>query len=322
MIGKVPPAELAAKILDRTGASDDAVIQGPAYGEDTAAIDLGDDVLVVNADPLSLAAEEVGRLAVHVVCNDVAASGAAPRWATNMLFLPDDDPETLDTITQQIDETADALGVSIIGGHAEYAPELSRPMLALSAMGRTDRYVPTGGAEPGDVVLIAGSAAIEGTAILASDFAGQLREAGVEPSTLETAASFINDISVIPAAMAIRDVASGMHDPTEGGVVTGLIELAAAADLTIDIESDRIPVRPETRALSQPFDIDPLRMFGSGALLASVPERSLEQATSALEDAGVEFARIGVVVEGDGHLVLDGEPVTETPRDELYTLWE
>nr|WP_223301850.1 AIR synthase related protein [Haladaptatus sp. R4] len=48
----------------------------PGYGEDAAAIEIGDETLVVSSDPLSLARERLGTLAVNVACNDVACSGA------------------------------------------------------------------------------------------------------------------------------------------------------------------------------------------------------------------------------------------------------
>ena len=78
MTGKLGP-EALAEVLAATGADDAAVDVGAAYGEDAAAIDLAgtESTLVVAADPLSLAADAVGELAVHVACNDVAASAAS-----------------------------------------------------------------------------------------------------------------------------------------------------------------------------------------------------------------------------------------------------
>jgi len=132
------------------------VDMGPAYGEDAAAIDLAgtESTLVVAADPLSLAADAVGELAVHVACNDVAASGADPRWLTHTLFLPDDDATRRRTVTQQVDATARDLGVAIVGGHTEVLPSLERPLCSMTALGTTDRFVSSGGAEPGDRLLL------------------------------------------------------------------------------------------------------------------------------------------------------------------------
>lgn len=323
MIGKVPPEDLRSHVFSRTGASDDRVTTGPEYGEDAAGIDLGDRTLVVSSDPISLAAERVGTLGVHVACNDVAVSGADPAWLTTMIFLPDDDPALLSKITDQLDAAARDVGVSIVGGHSEYDPDRSRPLLALTAMGVTDRFVPTGGAAPGDRVIVTKGAGVEGTAILATDFRDTLLDAGVDEAVIERASAFFDDISVIQDARAVREYATAMHDPTEGGLVDGLLELAAASGVSLEVSRDSIPVRPETAALSEAVGVDPLRIFGSGALVATVPAEDVDAALDALSGIGVDAADVGRVTASETPaLVFDDERFEEPVRDDLYALWE
>jgi len=325
MIGKLDPETLRT-IVDRTGASNPALVTGAAYGEDAAAIDLGEETLVVSSDPISLAAEAAGTLGVNVACNDIAAAGADPEFLTNVVFLPNDDPETIATLTDQLDTAADDLGVTIVGGHTEYVSALSRPLLSLTAFGRTDRHVPTGGAEPGDTLLLTKGAAIEATGIIATDFAADIRAAGVDDTTIERAADFFDEISILEDSRAIREVATGMHDPTEGGVVTGLVELAAAAGVDAVVDRAAVPVRPETETVCDALGVDPLRVFGSGALLAAVPDGEAAAARSRLADRGIEAAVIGELTAPadpeQGALVLDGERIVDGGRDELYPFWE
>ncbi|MUW14786.1 hydrogenase expression protein [Halorubrum sp. CBA1125] len=342
MTGKLGP-EALAEVLAATGADDPAVDLGPAYGEDAAAIDLDGaaGTLVVAADPLSLAADAVGELAVHVACNDVAASGADPRWLTHTLFLPDDDPARRRTVTTQVDETASALGVAIVGGHTEVLPSLERPLCSMTALGTTDRFVPSGGASPGEKLLLTKGAGIEATAILATDFREACLDAGVSAATLDAAAGFLDEVSVIRDARAIRDAATALHDPTEGGLLTALVETAAASGAVLAVERDRVPVRPETRACCDALGVDPLATFGSGALLAAVPPERVDEAVDALASIDVDVGVIGEVRaadpdaddgkatggegttgDGPGAVLLDGERIAEAPRDELYPLWE
>ena len=328
MIGKLDPDTLG-RVLDRTGASSADLLTGAAYGEDAAAIDLGDgETLVVSSDPISLAADRAGTLGVYVACNDVAASGATPEFLTNVIFLPEESEETLATLTDQLDAAADDLGVTIVGGHTEYVPALDRPLLSLTAFGRTDYHVPTGGAQPGDRLLLTKGAAIEGTGILATDFADEAREADIEQATLDRAADFFEEISVHPEAERLRSAATAMHDPTEGGVVTGCVELAAASGVDLVVERESIPIRPETAAICEAIGVDPLRIFGSGALLVTVPSEAVDTALNALDRADIDAAVIGEVRESsgddndDGALVLDGERITTAPTDQLYPLWE
>jgi hydrogenase expression/formation protein HypE len=324
MIGKVSPDDLAAHVFSHTGAESDAVVQGPAYGEDAAAIDLGEQLLVVSSDPISLAMDRVGTLGINVACNDVAASGGDPEWLTATIHLPgdvEDGDRAIERIAGQLDEAAREVGVAIVGGHSEYDPGRSRPLLGLTCMGTADRFVATGGARPGDHVLLTKGAAIEGTAILATDFRERL--SSVPDATLERASDFYEDISVIDDALAVREYATAMHDPTEGGLIDGLLELAAASGVEVVIEREAIPVREETETICEAAGVDPLRIFGSGALVAAVPEASVEAALEALEAAGLAAADIGVVHETDDpRLRLDGTVHDEPVRDDLYALWE
>ncbi len=313
MIGKVTPSDLEALVFDRTGAPDEDVVQGPAYGEDTAAVRIGDQTLVINTDPISLAVERIGSLGVNVACNDVA------------IFLPGENHDILDRITAQIDEAASDVGVAVVGGHSEYAPELDQPLLSLTCLGVTDRYVPSGGAEPGDAVILTKGAGIEGTAVLATDFRADL-EGTVEAATIETGANFFADVSVIRDAAILGPRATAMHDPTEGGLIDGLLEMAVASDAVLDVTRADIPIREATAAITTAMGVDPLRIFGSGALVATVPEADVEAALAALDEAGIEAAVIGTVrapSQGESPGIrIDGEAIAEPVRDDLYQFWE
>lgn len=317
MPGKVATDDLLEHVFDRTGAPDDAVVQGPAYGEDAAAIDPPGGTLVVSTDPISLSASAVGTLGVHVACNDVAASGADPRWLTVVVMLPDEE-SSLETITADIDEAARDIGVAVVGGHSEYVDALERPLVCLTAMGVTDRFVPTGGAEPGDRIVLTKAAAIEGTAILAADFGDDL---GVDDSTCRRAERFLEEVSVASDARLLREYATAMHDPTEGGVAAGLLELAAASGVRLAVDRDAVPVRTETETLCTAADVDPLRIFGSGALLATVPDDEVDDALDALEADGLEAAAIGTVEAGNPELRMGSESITDPVVDDLYPLW-
>lgn len=322
MIGKVPPSLLEELILGRTGTPDERVIQGPAYGEDTAAIRLDDGILVINADPISLAVERIGTLAVHIAANDVAASGAQPAWLTSVMFLPGPSEQVITSIVEQMDETARSVGVTIIGGHSEYAPHLDHPLLVLTCLGLTDRYVPTGGASPGDRIIMTKSAGVEATAILASDFTEEI-EGEVPQAHLDRASDFYDHVSVVEEATLLADIASAMHDPTEGGLLNGLIELAYASGVELSVERDLINIREETRTLCRAMDIDPLHTFGSGALLACVPSEATDEARRRLSESGIEHAVIGEVVASDEpRVLLDNTVVADPIRDEMYQLWE
>ena len=310
---------LAELVFGRTGAADDSVLVGPAFGEDAAGVRVGDETLVVSTDPVSLAAERIGTLGVAVASNDVAACGGVPDYLVSTVLLPRVERDLLDTITAQLDAEAERLGIAIVGGHTETVAGLDRPLLSLTCFGTADRFVPTGGASPGDRLLLTKGAGIEATAVLATDFRDDF---DVPADVLDRAAGFFGDLSVIPEATALAPTATAMHDPTEGGVLEGLLEVAIASDAELVVDREAIPVREETTALCAAAGVDPLRVLGSGALCAAVPDGEADAALSALSDAGVAATEIGRVEDGEAGVVLDGERQADPIEDEMYALWE
>jgi hydrogenase expression/formation protein HypE len=317
--GKLTPDVLERLVFARTGAPNPDVEVGPAFGQDAAAVRDGDRTLVASADPISLAAGHIGRLGVAVATNDVAACGGVPEYLLVTILLPEQDPDLLDTITADVDQETRRIGVTVVGGHTESVAGLERPLLSLACWGFADPYVPTDGATPGDRLLLTKGAGVEATAVLATDFRDEL---GLDPAVCDRAADYFDDVSVVPEGVGLAPYATAMHDPTEGGVLEGVIEMALTADHTVVLDRDAVPVRSETRALCDAAGVDPLRVLGSGGLLATVPPEDEDEALAAARSAGVEAAVVGHVTEGPGEVRLDGERLAEPIRDEMYALWD
>jgi hydrogenase expression/formation protein HypE len=318
MTGKLDPDVLSELVLARTGAASANLVAGPAFGEDAAAVRVGGETLIASTDPISLAAERIGQLAVVVASNDVAAAGGRPEFLLSTVLLPDADVDRLDTITEQLDAEADRLGLAIVGGHTEVVAGLDRPLCSLTCLGVAERFVSTGGATPGDRILLTKGAGIEATGVLATDFRDRL---DVSDATIERATAAFDDLSVMPEAAVLAPVASAMHDPTEGGVLEGLIEMALTGEVTLEVTRDAVHVRPETRAVCDAIGVDPLRVLGSGALLATVDADDASAALEALAAEGIDAVDIGRVETGPPGVAIDGERYAEPIRDETYALW-
>jgi len=329
LAGKLPVRLLRKYVFSRIGLRDPDVIVGPSYGEDASVIKVCDGkVLVVHSDPITGAEKRLGWLAVHIPCNDIAVRGAKPRWLLPTLLLPEKTgEEVLDEITAQMNEAASEIGVMIVGGHTEYTVGIDRPLVAVTAMGLTDedRYVKTSGAEPGDLVVMTKTAAVEGTAILASDMADLLSSKGVPEDVLAEARRYSGFISVVEEALTLVEVGvDAMHDPTEGGLLGGLAEMAHASGVLIEAWEDKIPVSTETKTICGALGIDPLKLISSGVVVAAIREDKVEEASSRLKKLGGRLTVIGRVVEGkglklyrsDGHVEYVGEFV----EDELFKL--
>lgn len=305
---KLKPSDMVRFVLGRVGVRDSSVVVGPAIGEDSAIVDMGSFYLVLHSDPITGAVANIGWLSVHIASNDVAVRGARPRWLLPVILLPEGSGvDLVDSITAQIDEAARELGAMVVGGHTEYTPSLDRPIISMTAVGvvEKDKLVVTGGARVGDYVIMTKSAGIEGTSILATDFREKLLEKGVPVSIIEKARGYTRMISVVREALTLADMryATSMHDPTEGGLVGGLTEVAYASGKTIEVWEDRIPVSEETRIICRALNVNPLKLVSSGVLIATIPGNKVEEALRELEKIGVKATVIGRVKEYNGVLL-------------------
>ncbi len=330
-VGKLPQSDLIA-LLARAPTNDPRVILGPGLGRDAAVVDFGDRYLVAKSDPITFATDEIGWYAVNVNANDVACLGAHPRWFIATLLLPEGrtDRPLVERIFDQIHAAGAQLGVVTVGGHTEITHGLDRPIVIGAMFGEVEphRLVRSDGARPGDALILTKRVAVEGTALLAREAAPRL--AGhLSAELLARAAAFLHD----PGLSVVRDAAiataagevHAMHDPTEGGIATGIHELTQAAGVGAIIEADALPIYPETQVLCDALGLDPLGLIASGSLLAAVAPQDAEAVVQALRAEGIDAAVIGTIRTEPGVLLRSGtttRPLPTFPRDEIARLFE
>ncbi len=298
-VGKLQPNTLRRIVLSRLGVDSPRVLLGPHIGEDASVIDFGQNALVVHSDPVTGAIENLGWLAVNVCANDIATRGVRPQWMLIVILLPEHTTITkLKSLTTQIDEAAKRLGIAVVGGHSEVTSSISKPIIIATAIGETpkNKFVKTGDAQPNDILIVTKGAALEGTAILASELTTQL-ENKIDRRTLEKAKQLIKMTSVVEDALTAVEAGGvhAMHDATEGGIAGGLQEIAWASNVGLITHEERIPISSETEAICRLLKIDPLKTIGSGALIISCEPRSAEKIVTVLENKGIKASIIGKV---------------------------
>ena len=320
---------MLSELLSSLAVDDGRVRVGPGVGMDCAVIDMGDRLLIAKSDPITFAAERLGWYAVQVNANDIACTGGMPRWFLPTILLPaGSSPDDARRIFADIAAASRELGVSVVGGHTEVTVGITRPIVAGTMLGElksSERLVLPSGAQDGDSILVTTGLAIEGTAILARECAGDLRAAGVEADVIARAADYLAEpgISVVRAAQALCSAAAvhSLHDVTEGGVITALREVAAASNLGLVVEAESMPILPETAAICAALGIDPLGLLGSGALIVALPASEAPAAMRALDGAGASGWEVGQMMESaDGLWLIDRTGERELPefrRDEL-----
>jgi hydrogenase maturation factor len=322
-LGKLP-FDLLAQVLARAPVQDPRVLLGPGVGLDCAVLDLGNTLLVMKAEPITFVTDKIGWYAVQISLNDIATTGATPRWMLTTLLLPE--KSTTESLVMEIgrqvfDACAD-LGISVIGGHTEITFGLDRPILMSTMIGEVapGHLVTPRGAQPGDRVLLTKGIPIEATAILAREFPERLSRY-LSPEEIQQAANYLFEpgISVYrDAQIALQSgKVTAMHDPTEGGLAAALWEMAEASGHRFDVDTHKVLVPDLSGRICQVFGLNPLATIASGALLLTASADTTPAVLPALQSAGIPCAEIGTVSEGEVS-VWDGEALLPRPtRDEI-----
>ncbi len=322
-LGKLP-AEHLAHLLSHIPQNNPRLIMGGQVGQDAAVIDIGERYLVAKTDPITFATDQIGWYAVQVNANDIACTGATPLWFLATLLLPEGKttPALVDQLFSQITTACADLNITLVGGHTEITYGLDRPIVIGQMLGEVDKdkLVLTQNAQPSDDLILTKQIAVEATAIMATEKRDQLLKI-YDDQTLDRLANYLHEpsISVLPEAQIVMQVGGvhAMHDPTEGGVATGLHELAEAAQAGLEIFADTLPFDPACQALCQHFGLNPLGVIASGSLLLAIAPSHTSQLIQRLNEATIRATVIGRVQPASfGIQFVSGERLTPLPRFE------
>ncbi len=301
------------KLLERNTILDPRVVVGPKIGEDAAAIDLGkgtDHYWVVASDPITFATEEIGYYGVVVNLNDIATMGAIPKWFLATLLFPEGSSlRVIEKVFRQVHDACRRFKISFIGGHTEITPGIEKIILSGHMIGevKKNELVTTGGALPGDLLLLVKGVCIEGTSIMAREKEAELLKRGVSPYLIRKAKRFIFDpgIDVLRAARIACEVATvhSMHDPTEGGLINGIVEMAWASEKEIEVDLENVFIYKESRIFCREFGLNPLGVIASGALLLALSPSDLSPVERAFRKNSIPFQVIGKIRKGPARVL-------------------
>ena len=298
--GKLPP-KLLQQLLDKISFAEPSVLLGPKIGEDAAILNTtSSKYLVVTTDPITFATDKIGWYVVNINANDIAVMGGDPKWLLITLLLPQTiNKKTIDDIFSQIIDTSTNLGITLVGGHTEITPNIISPIAIGTLIGEVSKnhVVRTQDAKPKDAIILTKKIALEGTSIIAREFSKKLKSLGIGNDTIQKAKKFISypGISVIKEANIARDFkyVHSMHDPTEGGLSTALIELAIASNTGIMIDAKKIKIAPESKQICKVLNINPMGLLSSGCLIITIPQKHSSELIKIFENHNIESYEIG-----------------------------
>ena len=324
-VGKLDSELLRRIVFNNITYHRDEVTIRPGIGEDCAVIDFGEYACIISTDPITGATNEIGRLAVHVACNDIASNGAAPLGLMLTIMAPEGTTEEdIESIMKQAGKAAAELRVEIIGGHTEITNAVNRIIISATALGRQlkDKVIYTRGASPGDRIIMTKNLGLEGTAIIAHDWEERLHKS-IGHEMLEEAKNMMDHISVVKEGVIAGEIGvSGMHDITEGGLLGAVWEMCEASSVGALLYKDKVYIAPVTEKICNIFDIDTFRLISSGCMLITIEENKVEQLMNEFENHGIRANVIGEITSS-GRYMKDGEefiPIEAPEGDELYKI--
>ncbi|MCX7827838.1 MAG: AIR synthase-related protein [Thermanaerothrix sp.] len=294
--GKLPPELLKRCVFPFTGCSREELVVGPSVGEDAAVIKWPHGkYLVFTSDPIVGASKGAGKLLVRVNANDVASKGGEPMFlGVTMIIPPSMGLSLASELMEEIHRECCAMGIAVAGGHTEINDRYESPVLMGAMIGSADRVLRASDVRPGHRLIVTKHLGIEGMSILAQD-RRDLLQAFLSDGEVQTAVSWGELTSVLPEAMALKDLADFMHDPTEGGFLGGISEVESLVGLKVCLDRPMLPIDPITLKASSALGFDPLCLISSGSLMAFVSAERLEEAQDRLRRLGCPFAVVGTV---------------------------
>lgn len=315
-IGKLDSDVLQRIVIDRIRYRRPEVRTRAGIGEDCAVVNFGDYDCVISTDPITADVKDIGRLSIHISCNDIASNGIQPLAITLAVMLPEGTTtEDVEQIMTQAGEAAERAGVEIVGGHTEVTRSVRQPVIVSTAFGRAVSGTSASARDmrPGDRILMTKYAGLEGTGIIAADLGRKLGGVLTEAER-EEARALLDQVSVVKEGVIAGEIGTaGMHDVTEGGIFGAVWEMCHISRLGARLDVDRIPVLPVTRKICDAFGIDCMRLISSGCMLMAAPADKAAEITRRVTAAGILITDIGEVLA-------PGTAVTGTSGGRTFTI--
>ncbi len=268
---------------------DQAILENPG-----GRIAFSTDTFVV--DPIFFPGGDIGDLAINGTVNDVAMSGAQPKFMSVGFILEEGLPfETLHRIVLSMEKAAKLAGVKIVAGDTKVVNRGSCDKLFINTTGigfvPDDVHISAANLRPGDKIILSGSLADHGMAVMTS------REGLSFQSTVKSDTAGLNHL--VQDMLNVSHDIHALRDPTRGGLATSLNEFAKASGIGIQLFNDAIPVKDNVRGACEILGIDPLYVANEGKLVAVVPAELADNMLRAMQTnpLGVEAAIVGEVTE-------------------------
>ncbi len=270
--------------------------------EDDAAVLDGGARLAFTTDsyvvkPVFFPGGDIGKLAVCGTVNDLAMSGAVPKYLSAAFVIEEGFPlDELKSIVSSMVKAAAEAGVSIVTGDTKVVERGGADQIFINTAGvgilGEGVDVSASNLKPGDKVLISGSIGDHGVAVMSK------RENLSFRTAIETDCAPLNAMTA--AILASGAKVHAFRDPTRGGLASTLNEFAEQSSVTITIDESAIVIADQVRGACEMLGLDPYQVANEGKMVAVVPAADADKALAAMrsDKYGQDASIIGEVNEG------------------------
>jgi len=267
---------------------------------DAAVFELSPGRIAMSTDsfvvqPLFFPGGSIGELAVNGTVNDLAVSGAEPKFLSASFILEEGFPlAQLAAVVNAMAEAALKAGVRIVTGDTKVVERGHGDGCYINTAGvgvlRQGVKVGPNQAQVGDVVLVSGTIGDHGMAIMS------VREGLEFESQIRSDCAALNGL-IAEILSAVGQSVHTMRDPTRGGLASTLNEIATASSVGVEVDEAKIPVRSEVQSACELLGLDPVYVANEGKAVFFVAPEAADRALEVLRghEQGRDAARIGVV---------------------------
>ncbi|MGA2501345.1 MAG: hydrogenase expression/formation protein HypE [Tepidisphaeraceae bacterium] len=276
---------------------------------DASILDLPSGRLAMSTDsfvvqPLFFPGGSIGELAINGTVNDLAVSGAIPRYLSASFILEEGLPLVqLARIVADMARAASIAGIDIVTGDTKVVERGHGDGCFINTTGigslRPGITVGPRLAKPGDAILVSGTIGDHGMAILS------VREGLEFESQIRSDCASLNHLIAHVLECAGPSV-HVMRDPTRGGLASTLNEIALASGVGILLDEPSLPVRPQVQSACELLGLDPVYVANEGKVVFFVAPEAADAILATLRNhpLGQDAARIGQVTATHPRLLL------------------
>ena len=307
----------------------------PTSGVDASIMYTEDgESVAISTNPVLLELDELGKLAIYYVGNNLACVGAKMVGIMVNILMPNcSDEKDIKLIMNDLEEECGKLGIEVMGGHTQMTDAVNKTLVTVTGIGKiikrdnisetTSNLGALKEIKPGFDIVMVKWAGMSGASIIASKCEDELRTR-LPGELIDNVKNLKKDISLLKeATIAKEHGAFYMHDITRGGVYAGLWELATATKKGLEVDIQKIPIRQDIIEVCEFFDVNPYALDSRGALLVITADG--ESLADAYFEQGIEAEVIGKIAEHKNKLIINEDEVRylESPStDELNIFYE